>query len=81
MSERKKKEVIKQINDAMTIAKVGIIKMIDSAFSCGALTEDMKLEGNYLLTKALITIYFDKRPFAPLSLKLKKEIENLARFL
>ena len=81
LSEAKKRETLKQINELLATAKIDLATMIDSASASGALTEEMKKEdGNYLLAKALITIYFDKRPYAPLSPISKEEVENLSHF-
>lgn len=73
-------EVSKQIHELMIRSEESIAEMLQKASTCGALTPSMKEEGNYLLAKALITIYFRKDPWGPTD-SFKADVENLSYHL
>jgi len=54
--------------------------MLDDAYKTGALSDEFKGD-NYLLPKAIITIWSRKEEYAPLSPSTKKEVKNLEKFL
>jgi len=55
-------------------------KLLDKAYKSGALSEEFK-EDNYLLPKAIITVWCRKEPYYALEFSHKKEVKNLERFL
>ena len=81
ITNKKKKEVISQIHELLAQVEPAIISMVETASTSGALTDSQQEEGNYLLSKALITIYFRKEPYGPLDIRTKKEVANLAHFV
>jgi len=54
--------------------------LLDKAYVSGALSEEQK-ENNYLLPKAVITVWCRKEPYGPLDTSTKKEVKNLERFI
>jgi hypothetical protein len=81
LTEDKKKEVQSQIHELMAEAEKQITVLIESVSTSGALTDIMKLEGNYLLAKMLVTLYFRKEPYAPLTQSYREDLENLSHFI
>jgi hypothetical protein len=77
LTKTKKEEIFKQVHELMARSEESIIEMIGKASTCGALTPDMKEEGNYLLAKALVTIYFRREPWGPTD-TLRADVENLS---
>ncbi|GAG57555.1 unnamed protein product [marine sediment metagenome] len=55
-------------------------KLLDKAYQSGAVSDHFK-EDNYLLSKAVITVWCREEPYAPLAPSDKKEVKNLERFL
>ena len=54
--------------------------LLDKAYQSGALSDHFK-DDDYLLTKAVITVWCRKEPHAPLHSSGKKEVKNLERFI
>jgi len=80
LSGKKKVEVVSQIHELLMNSENKLVQMVEQASTCGALTDSMKEEGNYILAKMLITVYFEKQPYFPLDAKHKEELENLSHF-
>jgi len=81
LTKTKINEVVNQIQELMSRSTGSIVEMIDKASTCGALSPDMKKEGNYLLAKALVSIYFRKGSWEPADSRDKADLENLSHFL
>ena len=71
----------KKLDELIENARETMHKMLDSAAASGALSENMEDPFYYLLPKAIITIWGDKREYAPLSTTQKHEVENLSHFI
>lgn len=54
--------------------------LLDKAYKSGGLSDSQK-EDNYLLTKAIITVWCRKEPYGPLDTSTKKDVKNLERFI
>jgi hypothetical protein len=80
LSGKKKVEVVSQIHELLMTSEKDLVEMVEKASTSGALTDSMKEEGNYLLAKMLVTLYFRKEPYAPLSPNYNEDLENLSHF-
>jgi len=69
-----------KLDELIDAAKPTMHKMLDQALTTGALDEEYK-EDNYLLAKAIITIWGRKETYAPLDSAHKKEVKNLEHFI
>lgn len=69
-----------KLDELIDSAKPTMHKMLDQALTSGALSEDYK-EDNFLLPKAIITIWGRKENYAPLNPQDKKEVKNLENFI
>lgn len=77
----KREETQKQIDIMLKGAKVRLHQMTKVALASGALSEEMKQEGNWLLAKAVMDIWCSSRPFSPLDGRTKEEVANLSHFI
>lgn len=68
------------LDEMMADAKKTMHEMLDRAYLTGALTDEMK-EDNYLLAKAVITIWSRKESYAPIDKRTKAEVKNLEHFI
>lgn len=61
-------------------SRTSMHKMLEQAYASGALSEEM-YEPNYLLPKAIVTIFGRKESFGPMDDRTKKEVSNLEHFV
>jgi hypothetical protein len=71
----------KKLDELIENARETMHQMIDQAISSGAITEEMTNPYEYVLAKAVITIWGDKREYAPLDGTRKRDFENLSHFI
>lgn len=69
-----------KLDELIEAAKPTMHKMLDQALVSGALSEEYK-EDNYLLAKAVITIWGRQGNYAPQAEWKKREVANLEKFL
>jgi hypothetical protein len=83
LTEAKKVETRLQIEELLNQDRKALYEMLEKASTSGALDsqDEVSQLGNYRLAKYLITIYFDKRPYAPISGRYDRELANLEGFL
>ena len=81
LSYEKRVEVAGQIHELLQSSEKSLIEMLEKASESGAITEGMRELQSYLLAKFLITIFFDKRLYAPLTKSHRADMENLALFV
>lgn len=56
-------------------------EMLDEAISSGSVPAEYIEDGNYLLVKAVIDCWCQKRRYRPLHLQTQKEFKNIACFI
>lgn len=74
-------ETHKQIDKMLGDTRETLYQMAKAALASGALSEEMKEEDNWLLTKAVVDIWCQARHYAPLDGSTKKEFDNLSHFI
>lgn len=70
-----------RIDELIESARETMHQMIDSAVISGAITEEMENPYEYVLAKAVITIWGDQRNYAPRDTKRNSDIKNLSHFI
>lgn len=68
------------LDDLIDASKPTMHAMLNQALNSGALTDEYK-EDNYLLAKAVITIWGRKETYAPLDHVNKAHVRNLEYFI
>jgi len=80
LTKQKIKEVKGQIKEITRKVEEDLNQMLEQASRCGALSEEMKKLDNWLLAKALIDIWCQKRVYKPTQI-YEKDFKNLAYFI
>ena len=71
----------RKLDELIESARETMHQMIDSAVISGAITEEMKNPYEYVLAKAVITIWGDQRNYAPRDTKRNSDIKTLSHFI
>ena len=75
-------EVKKQIEELFDTAKKDMFQnYLDKIFNSGALNDKLLEPQSFLLSKLIVTAYFNKQPFKPLDESNRKELKNLEYFI
>lgn len=74
-------ETHKQIDKMLEYTRETLYQMVKAALASGALSDEMKREGNWLLTKAVMDIWCQERQYRALDRSTKKESNNLSHFI
>jgi len=81
LTETKREEVKSQIEKILDNTKIDLYNLLNDAETSGALTEEIKQEGNWLLACALMCVWCRKGVYEPNSPTTKAEIDNLSHFI
>ena len=76
--EKKLYQVKRQVTQILKDALPEILKMSESAMKAGCLSDQL-MNDNFILSKILIKIYFDRNPYT--TKDWGKEIKHLERFI